>query len=48
MDPVITGHLGDAYWAAGRYDEARFKWKYALSITTKDELKAAFIDKISK
>ncbi|MDC1381993.1 tetratricopeptide repeat protein [Candidatus Puniceispirillum sp.] len=47
-DPVINGHLGDAYWAIGRYQEARFKWQYALSIATEDDLKAEFFDKISQ
>ena len=32
-DPEITGHLGDAYWALGRHDEARFKWRLALSLS---------------
>ena len=36
-DPEITGHLGDAYWALGRYDEARYKWKLALSLSTDEE-----------
>ena len=48
MDPVITEHLGDAYWATGRYEEARYKWQYALSIATEDELKAALVVKISQ
>ena len=46
MDPVISGHLGDAYWAAGRHEEARFKWKYALSITAEDELKLRLSTKL--
>ena len=25
-DPVITDHLADAYWQAGRLNEARYKW----------------------
>lgn len=28
-DPAINEHLGDAYWAAGRRNEARFAWKAA-------------------
>jgi Flp pilus assembly protein TadD len=27
---VINDHLGDAYWAAGRRNEARFQWTRAL------------------
>ncbi len=29
-DPTINGHLGDAYWAAGRKREAQFQWQRAL------------------
>lgn len=32
-DPEITGHLGDVYWVLGRHDEARFKWRLALSLS---------------
>jgi tetratricopeptide (TPR) repeat protein len=28
---VINDHLGDAYWAAGRRNEARFQWQRALT-----------------
>ena len=48
MDAVITGHLGDAYWETGRVAEARFKWQYALTIATKDELKAEFTAKLKQ
>lgn len=30
-DPVINGHLGDAYQAAGRLREAEFQWRRALT-----------------
>ena len=30
---VIFDHLGDAYWQAGRKNEARFQWQHALSAT---------------
>ena len=43
-DPVITDHLADAYWQAGRLNEARFKWTYALSVAKDPELR----DKIQK
>ena len=36
-DPEITGHLGDVYWVLGRYDEARYKWKLALSLSTDED-----------
>ena len=29
-DPSITGHLGDAYWSAGRRLEAEDQWRRAL------------------
>lgn len=29
-DPSITGHLGDAYWTAGRHLEAQDQWRRAL------------------
>ena len=48
IDAVITGHLGDAYWETGRYAEARFKWQYALTIATEDELKTIFTAKLKQ
>jgi tetratricopeptide (TPR) repeat protein len=30
VDPTITGHLGDAYWDAGRKLEAEDQWRRAL------------------
>ena len=35
-DPEITGHLGDVYWYLGRRDEARFKWRLAISLAETD------------
>jgi len=29
---VINDHLGDAYWAVGRFGEARFQWARALDL----------------
>jgi Flp pilus assembly protein TadD len=29
---TINDHLGDAYWAAGRQNEARFQWRRALTM----------------
>ena len=29
---VISSHLGDAYWFAGRKNEARFQWQHALTL----------------
>jgi Flp pilus assembly protein TadD len=31
-DPTVNGHLGDAYWAAGRKLEAQFQWRRALTL----------------
>jgi Flp pilus assembly protein TadD len=31
VDPIVTDHLGDVYWAVGRKMEARFQWRRALS-----------------
>jgi tetratricopeptide (TPR) repeat protein len=32
QDSTINGHLGDAYWAAGRRLEATYQWRRALSL----------------
>ncbi len=31
VDPIVTDHLGDIYWAVGRTLEAQFQWRRALS-----------------
>jgi predicted negative regulator of RcsB-dependent stress response len=31
VDPIVTDHLGDVYWAVGRMREAEFQWHRALS-----------------
>ncbi len=31
-DATINGHLGDAYWAAGRKLQAQFQWRRALTL----------------
>ena len=31
VDPVVNDHLGDAFWAVGRFIEARFQWNRAMS-----------------
>jgi Flp pilus assembly protein TadD len=36
-DATITGHLGDAYWAAGRLLEAGFQWRRALALNPEPE-----------
>ncbi|MEX0504311.1 tetratricopeptide repeat protein [Alphaproteobacteria bacterium LSUCC0719] len=47
-DPEITGHLGDVYWVLGRYDEARFKWRLALSLSTDDAEQKKLSDRLAK
>lgn len=32
QDSTINGHLGDAYWAAGRKLEAEYQWRRALAL----------------
>ena len=34
----ITDHLGDAYYKAGRIEEAKLVWKRALTLKGKPEL----------
>ena len=41
---VISDHLGDAYWMAGRKNEARFQWQHAL--TLEDEMQELDIDAV--
>ena len=36
-DPTINGHLGDAYWAAGRKLEAKYQWRRALTLNPEPE-----------
>ncbi len=47
-DPIVNDHLGDAYWLAGRKNEARFQWERAVNYSTeKDaEIKALAQDKL--
>ena len=37
VDPVVTDHLGDVYWAVGRTREAEFQWHRALSFKPTDK-----------
>lgn len=45
-DPEITGHLGDVYWSLGRYEEAKFKWRLALSLSDDAEERSMFEDRL--
>lgn len=37
VDPIVTDHLGDVYWAVGRQREARFQWHRALSFNPEEK-----------
>ena len=39
-DPEINNHLGDAYWRAGRRDEAMFQWRRVLTLDPDERIKA--------
>ncbi len=45
-DSEITGHLGDVYWYLGRRDEARFKWRLAISLAETDVEREKFRTRI--
>jgi tetratricopeptide (TPR) repeat protein len=36
-DPTVNGHLGDAYWRAGRRLEALYQWRRALTLNPEPE-----------
>ena len=46
QDPTINDHLGDAYWRVGRYNEARFQWKRALTLKPEPNQVLAIQEKI--
>lgn len=46
LDPAMNDHLGDAYWAAGRKQEARFQWTRAAQQSADTDLKQAAEDKL--
>lgn len=37
VDPIVTDHLGDVYWAVGRHREAEFQWHRALSYNPEEK-----------
>ena len=47
-DPTLNDHLGDAYWAAGRRNEAHFQWRHALSLGPTAEDAARIQAKLDK
>jgi tetratricopeptide (TPR) repeat protein len=46
-DPDINNHLGDAYWRAGRRDEAQFQWRRVLTLNPDAKMKASAESKIA-
>ncbi|MEL6364156.1 MAG: tetratricopeptide repeat protein [Pseudomonadota bacterium] len=44
--PVITDHLGDAYWRTGRRREAEFEWRRALELDPEPDLRKAIEQKL--
>ena len=46
-DPVINDHLGDAYWRAGRLQEARFQWRRVLLLGPSPELRRTLQRKLA-
>lgn len=46
VDPTVTDHLGDVYWAVDRKMEARFQWRRALSFDPEEELAARIRKKL--
>ena len=45
-DPIVNDHLGDAYWAVGRKNEARFQWRRALSFEPEDSEEKRILRKL--
>lgn len=45
-DSTILDHLGDAYWQAGRENEARFQWKRATDLSSDHSFKDSILQKI--
>ena len=37
VDPTVTDHLGDVYWAVGRKREAEYQWHRALSFAPEEK-----------
>jgi Flp pilus assembly protein TadD len=46
-DPEINDHLGDAYWKAGRRDEAVFQWRRVLTLNPDAKMKAKVETKLA-
>lgn len=48
VDPIVTDHLGDIYWAVGRTREAEFQWHRALSYGPEEKDAARIRAKLEK
>lgn len=48
VDPIVTDHLGDVYWAVGRTREAEFQWHRALSYGPEEKDAARIRAKLEK
>lgn len=48
VDPVVTDHLGDVYWANGRTREADYQWRRALSYNPNEKDAERIRQKIEK
>jgi len=48
VDPVVTDHLGDIYWAVGRVREAEYQWHRALSFKPEEKDAARIRLKLEK
>ncbi len=48
VDPTITGHLGDAYWQAGRRLEATEQWRRALVLGPDPEEARRIEDRLNR
>ena len=47
-DPTITDHLGDAYWMAGRRNEAYFQWERVKTLEPNKDLLKSVDQKIAE
>jgi hypothetical protein len=41
-DPAVNGHLGDAYWTAGKKLLAEYQWRRALTLNPEPDDAAHF------
>ncbi|MGZ9200380.1 MAG: tetratricopeptide repeat protein [Caulobacteraceae bacterium] len=46
-DAEVNDHLADAYWKAGRKDEARFRWRSVLTLDPPQNIRARTMAKLA-